>query len=89
MARRPSRPGALDGRGTATRLRVVTAWLWVPVALPPGLIVLMLLLDLLDRHLTRPRPTTEDAAPARGPAPRGEVVAGPREVTAGVAHRVA
>ncbi|GAA4790819.1 hypothetical protein GCM10023200_27390 [Actinomycetospora chlora] len=30
----------------------MTAWLWAPLLLPPGLIALVLLLDAVDRRLT-------------------------------------
>jgi hypothetical protein len=30
----------------------VTAWLWAPLLLPPGLIALVLLLDAVDRRVT-------------------------------------
>ncbi|MFC5139844.1 hypothetical protein ACFPK1_16505 [Actinomycetospora rhizophila] len=41
------------------------AWLWVPVGLPATLMALLLLLDVLDRRVTRdagsPAPTDREA----------------------------
>ncbi|GAA4880405.1 hypothetical protein [Actinomycetospora straminea] len=47
----------------------MTTLLWVPVALPPALMVVLLLLDALDRRL----PPGHGAAGRSAPPPSGDV----------------